>query len=74
MLIDFTGMNAAAANAWIIQHGLNIRVKGTSGHLTDLDAVVYSQSIPAGTRVGKGEVIVLRFRSLDGDEDPDYLE
>jgi stage V sporulation protein D (sporulation-specific penicillin-binding protein) len=71
---DFSGMNAVTANAVINQKGLNIRIVGASGYLTDTGVVVYSQSIPAGTKVSKGEVITLRFRSLDGDENPDNIE
>ncbi|MBE6577932.1 MAG: PASTA domain-containing protein [Ruminococcaceae bacterium] len=71
---DFNGMNAITANAVINQMGLNIRIVGASGHINDKNVFVYSQSIAAGTRVGKGEVITLRFRSLDGDEDPSYTE
>ena len=65
-------MTAAQANALIISKQLNIKIEGTKNYLTGTGAVVYSQSIPAGTKVAKGEVIVLNFRHMDADEDPDY--
>ena len=64
---DFTGVNAVTANARIKQLGLNIKIVGASGHLSDTKAVVYSQSIAAGTKVSKGQVIVLTFMSYDRD-------
>ena len=71
---DFTGMTAAQANGLIINLGLNIKIEGTKNYLTGTDAVVYSQSIAAGTKVVKGEVITLTFRYMDGDEAPDYRD
>ena len=69
---DFTGMTAAQANALIISKQLNIKIEGTKNYLTGTGAVVYEQSIPAGSKVAKGEVITLNFRHMDADEDPDY--
>ena len=67
-------MTAAQANGLIINLGLNIKIEGTKNYLTGTDAVVYSQSIAAGTKVVKGEVITLTFRYMDGDEAPDYRD
>ncbi|MBO7310422.1 MAG: PASTA domain-containing protein [Clostridia bacterium] len=69
---DFTGMTAAQANARVINLGLNIKIEGTKNYTTGTGAVVYSQSIAAGTKVSKGQVITLNFRYMDPDEDPDY--
>ena len=71
---DFTGMSAQKANAMIINLGLNIKIEGTKNYLTGSGAVVYSQSVAPGTKVAKGEVIILNFRHMDADEDPDYRE
>ncbi len=71
---DFTGMTAAQANARLIGLGLNIKIEGTKNYLTGTGAVVYSQSVAPGTKVGKGEVITLTFRHMDADEEPDYRE
>lgn len=71
-VIDMTGWTAAKANAWIISQGLNIKIEGTKNYLTGTGAVVYKQSVAAGTKVAKGEVITLTFRYMDADEDPDY--
>ncbi len=71
-LPDFTGMTAAQANAMLIGMELNIKIEGTKNYLTGKGAVVYSQSVAAGTRVSKGQVITLNFRYLEADEDPDY--
>ena len=72
-LPDFTGMTATQANARLIGLGLNIKIEGTKNYLTGTGAVVYAQSIPAGTKVAKGEVITLTFRYMGPDEKPDYM-
>lgn len=74
VLPDFTGMTAIQANARLIGLGLNIRIEGTKNYLTGTGAVVYSQSVPAGTKVAKGEVITLNFRYMEADEDPSYRD
>lgn len=74
VLPDFTGMTAIQANARLIGLGLNIKIEGTKNYLTGKGAVVYSQSIPAGTRVAKGEVVTLNFRYMEADEQPNYRD
>ncbi len=69
---NFTGMTAQQANGLIINYGLNIKIEGTKNYLTGSGAVVYSQSVAAGTKVAKGQLITLTFRHMDADEDPDY--
>ena len=71
---DLTGRTAAAANQTLINLGLNVKIEGTAHYLSGASTVVYSQSVPAGTMVKKGSVITLNFRSLEGDEDPNYNE
>ena len=71
---DFTGDSAVTANARIMALGLNIKIEGTKNHLTGTGAVVYSQSIAAGTKVARGEVITLVFRYMDADEEPNYRD
>ena len=61
-------MNAVTANAVINQKGLNIRIVGASGYLTDTSVVVYSQSISAGTKVAKGTVVTITFRYVGKDD------
>lgn len=69
---DLTGRTAAAANQTLINLGLNVKIEGTTHYLSGINTVVYSQSIPAGTAVAKGTVVTLNFRSMDGDEEPEY--
>lgn len=73
-LPDFTGMTAIQANARLTGLGLNIKIEGTKNYLTGTGALVFSQSIPAGTKVAKGEVITLTFRYMGPDEAPDYMD
>jgi len=47
-------------------YGLNITVSGP------LNEKVYSQSIPAGTEVPRGTAVEVSFRSMEGDENPNY--
>ena len=65
---NFTGMTAAQANAMLTGLGLNIKIEGTKNYLTGTGAVVFSQSIPAGTKVAKGEVVILTFRHMTTDD------
>jgi len=69
---DLTGLPAVAVNARLAGLGLNIKIEGTPAYLSGTSAVAYSQSVPKGTTVPKGTVIVVNFRSMDGDEDPEY--
>ncbi len=69
---DFTAMTPQQANGYIISLGLNIKIEGTKNHLTSANAKVFAQSIPAGTKVARGQVITLTFRHMDADEDPNY--
>lgn len=71
---SLVGMTAAQANARLTALGLNIKIEGTKNYLTGTGAKVYAQSIPAGTKVTKGEVVTLTFRYMDADENPDYRE
>lgn len=70
---DFTGMTATQANARLIGLGLNIKIVGNENHLTGTDQKVVSQSVAAGNRVAKGEVITLFF-SADADQPPNYRD
>ena len=69
---DLTGRTAAAANQTLINLGLNVKIEGTTHYLSGINTVVYSQSVPAGTAVAKGTVVTLDFRSMEGDEAPEY--
>ena len=69
---DLTGRTAAAANQALINLNLNVKIEGTTHYLSGAGTVVYSQSVPAGTMVAPGTVITLNFRSMEGDEEPNY--
>ena len=69
---DLTGLPAVAVNARLAGLGLNIKIEGTPAYLSGTSAVAYSQSVPKGTKVPIGTVITVNFRSMDGDEDPNY--
>ena len=71
---DLVGDNPARANAILIGLGLNIKIEGSKNHLTGTSAKVIEQSIAPGTKVAKGEVIILTFRHMDGDEEPNYRD
>jgi stage V sporulation protein D (sporulation-specific penicillin-binding protein) len=58
---DLKGKSAAAANQLLINSGLNIRITGTTQHLTGVGATVVSQSHAAGEKVAPGTVITLIF-------------
>lgn len=62
---NVTGMTAAAANQYLINSGLNIRILGTKNYLTGTGAVAIEQSIPAGTVLPRGSVIEVTFRYLE---------
>ncbi len=63
---NLVGMNIATANQYLRYVGLNVTVLGP------MNATVYSQSIPEGTEVPIGTAVELVFRSMDGDEEPNY--
>ncbi len=65
---DLTGMTAVAANGTLTGYGLNIKISGTKNYMSGTGAVVYEQSIPAGTPVEIGTVVELKFRYLDADD------
>lgn len=56
---DFTNLSVSAANATAINAGLNIQFAGNTSAST---VVAYKQSIPAGTKVNTGSVIIVYFR------------
>ena len=65
---DLMGMTSVAANGTLTGHGLNIKISGTKNYMSGTGAVVYEQSIPAGTEVEIGTVVELKFRYLDPDD------
>ncbi len=65
---DLLGMTAVAANGTLTGYGLNIKISGTKNYMSGTGAVVYEQSIPAGTPVEIGTVVELKFRYLDADD------
>ncbi len=65
---DLSGKSAAAANQLLINAGLNVRITGTTSHLTGVGAKVISQSHAAGEKVAPGTVITLIF-STPAEED-----
>ncbi|MBO5416482.1 MAG: PASTA domain-containing protein [Clostridia bacterium] len=72
---DLVGMTSVAANQYLMNLGLNVRIEGVNNPFVSAEnvPVVVSQSIPRGTRVAAGTVITLEFRHMGGDEDPDYM-
>ena len=70
---NMTGMTAAAANGTLVNLGLNIKIEGTNNYLSGTGARVYSQSVPAGTKVAKGTVVTVTFRYTDEDDETDYI-
>ena len=67
---DLVGKNAVVANGLLVGCGLNVKIEGAEGSGSE----VYSQSIPAGTKVAPGTVVTLNFRYMGSDEDPNYDE
>lgn len=63
---DLVGKNAETANTTLHYYGLNVTVIGP------MNTTVYSQSIAPGTEVPIGTAIEVTFRSMDGDEEPNY--
>ncbi len=71
-IIDFVGMNAQQAVKRATNLGLTVKIEGNPNYLTGSGASVFSQSIEKGTKVAKGTTIVLNFRHMEADEEPDY--
>ena len=65
---DLIGKDAETVNSIMAYYGLNMTVVGP------LDETVYAQSIPAGTEVPIGTAVEVSFRSMEGDENPNYDE
>ena len=66
---DLVGMTAALANQTLINHGLNVKIEGTSHYLTgNEEIVVVEQSHPKGTMVPKGTVVTVTFRYIGSDD------
>ncbi len=65
LMPDLVGENATLANARLMGLNLNVRIEGTRS----ADAIVYAQSVEAGTRIKPGTVITLTFRSMAADDD-----
>lgn len=72
---DLVGKTSVAANQILVNLGLNIKIDGVNNPYVSEGNVpsVYSQSIPAGTKVAAGTVVTLEFRYTNADEEPDYL-
>ncbi len=62
------GASAATTSQILRAAGLNLTVVGP------MNEKVYSQSIAPGTEVPIGTTIEVTFRSLEGDEDPNYQD
>ncbi len=71
-IIDFVGMNAQQAVKRATNLGLTVKIEGNPNYLTGSGASVFSQSLEKGTKVARGTTIVLNFRYMEADEEPDY--
>ncbi|MBR4033337.1 MAG: PASTA domain-containing protein, partial [Clostridia bacterium] len=65
---DVVGKTAVAANAAIVNKGLNIKIEGTKNYLSGTGATAVEQFPAAGEVVPAGTVVTVTFRYL-GDED-----
>ncbi len=65
-------MNAQQAVKRATNLGLTVKIEGNPNYLTGSGASVFSQSLEKGTKVAKGTTIVLNFRHMEADEEPDY--
>ena len=63
------GMTATAANASLINSGLNIKIEGTNSYMSGTGATAVSQSHEAGSTVPRGTVVTVTFRYLDDTDD-----
>ncbi len=73
---NLVGKSASTANAMLMGLKLNIKIEGTKNFLSssDSEALVFEQSIPAGTKVLRGQVVTLTFRYMDSDDNTDYRD
>ncbi len=71
-VIDFVGMNAQQAVARATNLGLTVKIEGNPNYMTGTGASVFSQSLEKGTRVSRGTTIVLNFRHMEPDDEPNY--
>lgn len=65
---DLLGLSAAEANRIAVNSGLNIRIRGVRDFLSVDGAKVSMQSIPPGTEVKRGDVIVLTLLYYDSED------
>ena len=63
---NLIGMSAETANQYLRYYDLNVTIVGP------MNETVYAQSIAPGTEVPIGTAVELTFRSMAGDENPDY--
>ena len=64
---NLIGKNAETANTMLHALGLNISISGP------MNGEVWTQSIAPGTVVPRGTAVEISFRSMDGDDEPNYL-
>ena len=65
---DLVGKTSVAANAQLVNLGLNVKIEGAQNHVTATTvATVISQSVAPGTALAQGSVVTLEFRYLDGE-------
>ena len=72
---NLIGKTSVAANQWLVNEGLNVRIEGVNNPYVSENNVplVVKQSIEPGTKVKAGTVITVEFRYMDQDEESDYL-
>lgn len=67
---DVVGKTPEQANRMLVDAGLNLHVRGIRNHADAEGIRVISQSVPPGTKIARGTVIEIVFRSLtDADLD-----
>lgn len=64
---NLIGKNAETANTMLHALGLNVSISGP------MNGEVWTQSIAPGTVVPRGTAVEISFRSMDGDDEPNYL-
>lgn len=72
---DLTGKTSVAANHWLVNLRLNVKIEGVNNPYVSASnvPVVVKQSIEPGTQVKAGTVVTVEFRYMDKDEESDYL-
>ena len=72
---DLIGKTSVAANQWLVNERLNVRIEGVNNPYVSENnvPVVVKQSIEPGTKVKAGTVVTVEFRYMDKDEESDYL-